>query len=316
LILSLVELPFTILCALIESSRNRLFVQTQGELPMKLKALSFFVGIFLFVSSLAAPLPAKAWTVQPQKVAFLNAQGIMLTGWIFKPGGAGPFPAVVMMHGCAGVYSYSDPARGINSLYREWGDRLIADGYAALLVDSFTPRKALQNQCELARPVVSEVKVRHLDAYAGLKFLASKPYVDVSKVALLGWSQGGSSVMAAMHVGRAGPVYRFKAAAVFYPGCGLRNAFGGISQSTWRPYAPFMIFHGSADAVVRPAICRTRVTRAQILGATFTRIIIYRNAQHSFDTATALGGSFTQADVDAKLAADARIMQFFAGRLR
>jgi dienelactone hydrolase len=221
-----------------------------------------------------------------------------------------------MMHGCAGVYSFSDPTKGINSLYREWGDRLVAGGYVALLVDSFTPRQAPQNQCELPRAVVSEIKDRPLDAYAGLKFLASEPYVDASKVALLGWSQGGSSVMAAMHVGRADPVYRFKAAAAFYPGCGLRNAFGGVSQSTWRPYAAFMIFHGSADAVVRAGICRARVTRAQLLGATFTRIIIYRDAQHSFDAARTATAPFAEADVAAKIAADARIMQFFRGRLR
>jgi dienelactone hydrolase len=249
-------------------------------------------------------------------VTFINAQGITLTGWVFKPAGTGPFPAVVMMHGCAGVYSFSDPTKGINSLYREWGDRLVAGGYVALLVDSFTPRQAPQNQCALPRAVVSEIRVRPLDAYAGLKFLASKTYVSANQVALLGWSQGGSSVMAAMHAGRADPVYRFEAAAAFYPGCGLYNAFGGLSQSRWRPYAPFQIFLGSADTVVSPAICRARVSRAQALGATSTRLIIYPNAQHSFDIATTVSGPFTQADVDAKIAADAHVMEFFGRRLR
>jgi dienelactone hydrolase len=109
---------------------------------------------------------------------------------------------MVMLHSCSGVYSYSDPAKGIATLYREWGDRLVKAGYAVLLVDSFTPRNAPQDQCGNGNTGVSEVNDRPYDAYAGLKYLASKSYVSADKIGLPGWSHGGSSTMASMDVTR------------------------------------------------------------------------------------------------------------------
>ena len=121
--------------------------------------------------------------------------------------------------------------------------------------------------------------------------------------------------MASMDVTRFNSTYNFKTAVVFYPGCGLYNAFGGLSASTWKPYGPFVILIGSADKVVSPAYCQTRVSRAQQLGASGVGITIFPNAHHSFDMATSVTATFTQDDVDAKAAADQQAMQFFAARL-
>jgi dienelactone hydrolase len=259
-----------------------------------------------------APFSAHAQSVKPQKVTFVNAQGLTLIGWLFKPGGSGPYPAVVMMPGCLGAYSFGDPAKGINSVYREWGNRLANAGYIALLVDSFTPRKASQNQCGSDTTGVSEVNDRPYDAYAGLNYLASQVFVDANKIGLLGWSHGGSSAMAAMDATKFTKKSSFRAAAAFYPGCGMNNAFGGIKRSIWKPYAPFVILHGSADTVAKPATCMTRVTRAQKLGAAGLSITIFENAQHRFDGARQVANAFTQYDVDAKIAADAQVMHFFS----
>ena len=283
---------------------------------MKIKALSIFVGIILLVGTLANPSPVLAWSVSPQKVTFVNDQGITLTGWLFKPSTTGRHPAIVMLHGCSGVYSYSDPAKGVASLYREWGDRLVRAGYVALLVDSFTPRSAPQDQCGNGNTGVSEVNDRPFDAYAGLKFLASKSYVTVAKIGLLGWSHGGSAGLATMDVTKFNTSANFKAAVEFYPGCGLYNAFGGVSQSTWKPYAPSVILIGSADTVVNPSYCQTRVSRAQSLGATGISITLFNNAHHSFDMARQVSSTYTQDDVNAKTAADAQAIQFFAAQLR
>jgi dienelactone hydrolase len=283
---------------------------------MKAKTLSIFVGIFLLAGMFAVPAPALAWSSTPKKVTFVNDQGIILKGWLFEPSGAGPFPAVVMMHGCAGVYSNGRPGKGITSLYREWGDRLVKAGYVALLVDSFTPRNAPQNQCDSGKPAVSEVKDRPYDAYAGLRYLTSLPDVSADKIGLLGWSQGGSSVMASMHITKYTAVSSFKAAVAFYAGCGLHNWYGGLERSTWKPYAPMVFLHGSADTVVRANLCRIRIKAAKELGATQVGITVFANAHHKFDQATRVGNGFTQADVRAKRAADPQTMQFFATHLR
>ncbi|HXQ39201.1 MAG TPA: hypothetical protein VN843_34700, partial [Anaerolineales bacterium] len=101
---------------------------------MRFKSISFFVGILLLFGLFVPSSSARALSVEPQKVTFVNAQGITLIGWLFRPNGNGPYPAVVMMPGCLGAYSFGDPTQGINSLYYEWGDRLVGAGYVALLV--------------------------------------------------------------------------------------------------------------------------------------------------------------------------------------
>ena len=283
---------------------------------MKLKPLYISMVIVLLVGLFVTPSPALAWTSTPQKVTFTNAQGITLTGWLFKPAGSGPFPAVVMMHGCNGVYSYSDPTRGLAKLYREWGDRLVTAGYVALLVDSFTPRNAAQNECGNGSAGVSEVNDRPYDAAAGLKYLAAQSDIAASRIGLLGWSHGGSATMVSMDATKYGTSNNFKVAAAFYPGCGLYDALGGVKNSTWKPYAPFAILIGSADTAVSVDYCKTRVSNAQILGATNTSITVYANAKHSFDGATQVTSTFTQADVDAKKAADSKVMTLFGTYLK
>src|SRR5690348_2545100 len=59
-----------------------------------------------------------------------KAEPVRLVGYLARPQGAGPFAAVVLLHGCGGFHS---------SMI-SWADRLSRYGYAALAVDSFGPR--------------------------------------------------------------------------------------------------------------------------------------------------------------------------------
>jgi dienelactone hydrolase len=54
---------------------------------------------------------------------------------LFKPKGSGPFPFVVLMHGCAGMDSVE--ARWVET-YSEFVGR---EGVCAIALDSFTTRK-------------------------------------------------------------------------------------------------------------------------------------------------------------------------------
>src|SRR5262247_1679511 len=49
---------------------------------------------------------------------------------LIKPAGAGPFPAIVLMHQCA----------GLNRAVAAWGRVAVSHGYVVLLVDSLGPR--------------------------------------------------------------------------------------------------------------------------------------------------------------------------------
>jgi len=63
----------------------------------------------------------------------------MLDGYLFRPDGAGPFPAIAALHGCSGMF-----ARGTNwiaAVFRGWAAELNRLGYVFLLVDSLGPRR-------------------------------------------------------------------------------------------------------------------------------------------------------------------------------
>lgn len=250
-------------------------------------------------------------------ISFINQQGLSISGKMYSPSGSGPFPAVIMMHGCAGVFSYSDPSKGIGSLFTEWADRLVNAGYVAVLVDSFTPRNAPQNQCGNGATGVSELNDRPIDAIGAFNFLASQSHIDATRVGLLGWSHGASSTLATIERSRfGGGSNPFRAAVAFYPGCGLYNAFGGISQSTWMPGAPTTILHGTEDDLYKDGRCATRVNRAIQQGAVGLSLTPYTGARHSFDLAKSATGSFTISDVSAKLAGDSAALALFNSKLR
>lgn len=210
------------------------------------------------------------------------------------------------------MYSFSDPSKGLGFLFKEWGTRLANAGYAALVVDSFSGRNLPQNQCGNNAAGVSEVTERPYDAIAAANFLKTSysGWVDQTKIALLGWSHGGSSTMSTMSntmVSSHGKP--FKAAFAFYPGCGLYNAFGGIFNSTYVPYAPLHILHGGIDPLYTAGHCDKRIQNAVQLGSNQMSMVVYGGAQHSFDNARAVDAAWTQADVDAKAKADAFVMQ-------
>jgi dienelactone hydrolase len=108
------------------------------------------------------------------------AKPLRLTAYLARPAGAGPFPGVVLLHGCGGFHS---------SMIA-WADRLASFGYATLAVDSFGPR-GINVNCGGFSEQVS-------DGYTALRYLSGKPFVRASHIAAMGFSMGGWSVLAAL----------------------------------------------------------------------------------------------------------------------
>jgi len=81
----------------------------------------------------------------PKPVSLQNEQGIKLKAFRFDPVvGSPPYKAVVMMHGCSGVYSNGVPNLQYDNLqtnFRGWGTTLAKMGIIAILVDSFMGRR-------------------------------------------------------------------------------------------------------------------------------------------------------------------------------
>ena len=163
--------------------------------------------------------------------------GVELTAYLYRPEGKGPFPAVVMMHGCSGLYGKSGkPTRS----YQFWAEHFRDRGFVTLLLDSFGPRGE-REICTQKDRRISEATDRPRDAHAALDWLAGQPDVDPRRVNLMGWSNGGTTVLntvkpEAPGSGPDGP--RFHAAVAFYPGC---SAF---ARTALNPTAPLLIQAG------------------------------------------------------------------------
>jgi dienelactone hydrolase len=236
----------------------------------------------------------RALAAEPVPVAFsgLDGQGrkapTMLTGLLFEPDAAEPaeagsLPAVIMLHGCKGMM-VGEHLRALDDF---WAEHWRAQGYAALLVDSYTPR-GIASLCrteEKDRPI-SSARDRPRDAYAALRWLTARREIDPARVALIGWASGGGTVLSAIR-----PAVRdafapfgrgFRTAIAFYPGnCRLLHQLGG-----WTPYPPLMILMGEVDDWTPPEPCEALVADAAAHHADVS-IRLYPGAYHDFDSPSA-----------------------------
>ena len=116
-------------------------------------------SLFLALALVASQALAEAVTV--------GASLDRIPATLLKPDGAGPFPAVVMMHDCSGLGPRSSgaPAR--------WATELVGRGYVVAMPDSFTPRGVPDGVCTAGPPrgvdVTPERRAR--DAFATLAHL-------------------------------------------------------------------------------------------------------------------------------------------------
>jgi dienelactone hydrolase len=252
-------------------------------------------------------MTACAAQVVPETVHFPSADGkTRLVGFLYRPEGRGPHPALVLMHGRAGAYSSAAKgvfeARTLSRRHKFWGEFWASKGYVALLVDSFGPRgfaEGFGRGSYDERPAaVSEQTVRPLDAYGAQAYLRRRKDVAGDRVGLQGWSNGGMTALATMSTRAPGLVEPgFRAAVAFYPGCGMEAVQGG-----YVPYAALHLFVGMADEEVSPKRCQTWEaevrTRSKRIGLT-----AYDGAEHNFDDP---GASKQRNPANAAATADSR----------
>jgi dienelactone hydrolase len=127
---------------------------------------------------------------------------------LFTPPGAGPFPAVVVLHGCDGVGRHA----------RLWAQQLVAWGYVAVVVDSFRPR-GMSTVCNHGMLVPPQLQA--LDAFNVADYLRAQPNVAGGHIGVIGFSHGGWAVLKAVLADTVAQAATkpFAAAVAFYPGC-------------------------------------------------------------------------------------------------
>ena len=215
-----------------------------------------------FTSAVLPPSPFKLRQAKAQGKELKQEPGLPLWGHLNKPAGTGPFPAVVLMHGCA----------GIRPTYARWASQLTELGYVTLILDSLGPRSVF-NVCKTPLKIASP-QTRAFDAHGALAYLQGLPFVDGARIGVVGWSHGGNSVLAA--VNNSGTTaklpQRFKAAIAFYPYC-----------IGWGDYIlPTLILLGEADEWGPLSQCQMLKAQSKNGGA-LIELVAYPGVFHAFD---------------------------------
>jgi dienelactone hydrolase len=208
-----------------------------------------------------------------------------------KPAGNGPFPAIVLLHDCSGL-----GVRSSGAAWR-WSSLLTAKGYVTIWPDSFSTRGHARGVCTDGSPPRILPRQRAADAYAALDHLRTLPFVDATRVAVMGGSHGGSTTLAAIVdvPQNARPDgAQFAAAIALYPGCGRSMGDWSVARTNgghdivgysgaFKPLAPLLILTGERDDWTPAEPCRKLAAAAQAAGYP-VEIVVYPGAHHSFDS--------------------------------
>jgi dienelactone hydrolase len=235
--------------------------------------------------------------IVPERVTFdsfdrdpATGAAVRLTGLLFRPpgDGDGPRPAVIAFHGCGGMYSVVPSRRESLTLrHQAMGELLAREGYVVLFPDSFRSR-GFEEICTIpSRRFPIGMANRLADAQGALAYLQSRPDVVPDRIAALGWSHGGSTVLALENAKQpavaqwkeytGSPPY-FRAAVAFYPGCidSLRAPDG------YAVAAPLTLFIAGSDDWTAPKPCIDLADRL-IAAKQPVTITVYPHTYHGFD---------------------------------
>lgn len=187
---------------------------------------------------------------------------VELSALIYRPPGSGPFPAVVLLHGCSGIIRTE----------LAWAVELQKMGYVSLIVDSFKPRGHHEICTDFKRVSRQE---RVLDAYGALRWLQAQPFVDPRRIGVAGWSNGAYTVLQVVDTGSQHPAEGFRAAIAVYPDCRF--------DKNTRFYAPVLILIGERDDWTLASHCRDLAAAGSARPGAPVVLEVYPEALHGFD---------------------------------
>ena len=224
-----------------------------------------------------------------------NGAEVMLDALLFRPPNTDGrrIPAVIALHGCGGMYSIlKSRRRQLSARHETMAELLVAEGYAVVFPDSFRSR-GFESICSIenGRRTLTQAH-RRLDALATLAWLQARDDIAPDRIALLGWSHGGSAVLATINA-RDPTVQRYRAAETspffrtaiaFYPGCyeSLR-APGGYAAAV-----PLLMLVGGADDWTSPRPCVALAERLRHANPPAS-VVVYPDTYHGFDGPDAQG---------------------------
>jgi dienelactone hydrolase len=182
-----------------------------------------------------------------------------ITGDLERPSGSGPFPAVLILHGC----------EGFGPLDVQTAQALARQGYAALAIDTLTPQH-LKNACTDSGSIPTSARL----AYVSLAWLAQQPFVTSDRLGIVGFSMGSIETLALVDpLSPRPPPPGLRAAVTYYPACAQRSPNVGV---------PLLILDGVADDWTPAAPCQALAQAASAAGNT-VKIVTYPGVTHAFN---------------------------------
>src|SRR5436190_12567022 len=152
----------------------------------------------LLVFGSAAGAATQAPALSKERVAF-KSHGLTLTGFLFRPEGRGPFPAVVWNHGSEknpgggpqfdSVASIFVPAGYVVFTPMRRGHSDSEGEYIVSAVEHETARRGGAAGQQLAARLLETSQLD--DQLAGLAFVKQQPFVDTGRLVVAGCSYGG-----------------------------------------------------------------------------------------------------------------------------
>ncbi|MDP1735126.1 MAG: dienelactone hydrolase family protein [Sulfuritalea sp.] len=211
---------------------------------------------------------------------------------LFKPEGAGPFPALVLVHQCGGL-----GIRKPNESMLGWAKEAVARGYVALLIDSLGPR-GVDTVCYGPKGGVFFARGVK-DALQAAEHLQKFDFVDRKRIALAGYSWGamvGVLASSARWSGNALPGVRFAATVAFYPGCFTIRPPTAAAYEIVQPDSdrPLLVLMGQQDTETPADECVAKLGAAKASGAP-VEWHVYPQATHCWDCRNLDG--FSKTDV-------------------
>jgi dienelactone hydrolase len=266
----------------------------------------------------------------------LHAQGLALPAKLVRPKWSEPVGkrgGMLVLHGSGGLLKTpKDKSNGptcINEMETQfvvWAERLAKQGYTVVLPSSYSVRGFCDKHDDIARipntfdDKAEQILGRMYDLDAASRYMCSRPEIDCDRMGVMGFSQGGTMTMLALHwqFEHAIQYFRetkadevdipipdvkpgrpeFQVGIAYYPGCGfdglvpLSTSTKAAKENKFTPTAPLTVLHGSVDPLVDHCSVQYGAGGREIQSGQLASLLdlddqykvnVYKNAEHGFD---------------------------------